>query len=498
MRESISTSPLLFPLPDEVSQERGRIIYIPPKPLKVTVAIISSLKVNCIQLFNVNINRSSGPLKSIFHKLPGAAARKDSPLKKSRIFYGYWVLAACFLLSMIAAGTGPISFSFFVTSLEKALDWSRTEIMTAFTLFFICTAISGPFAGRMVHRFGGRKVMSLGAFLACIGYILMSQMDSLWQYYLGYAFVGVGFATMGPVTTTLIVSNWFRQRRGMAIGLVSMGAGVSALIFTSLVIVYLLPNHGWSVAYIVFAAITGGLAIPVALLVVRTQPADVGLLPDGKEALVTTGLTEAGTPATEGLTLKGALATQAFWLLAAAILLLHSHMGVMQNQIPHLEDLGFSAGIVASAMSIVAVMSALGTLIFGWLCDKIPVKGASVVSQVLVVLSIVLLIYINESSPPWLIWTYTTILGLGIGGGMPTMSILTSTNFGLIAYGTIYGTLSIFQSTGAAVGPILAGYMYDTRNTYHWAFIIIAILVGLSIPLILAIRRPSSYLSPNA
>ena len=251
-------------------------------------------------------------------------------------------------------------------------------------------------------------------------------------------------------------------------------------------------NHGWSVAYIVFAAITGGLAIPVALLVVRTQPADVGLLPDGKEALVTTGLTEAGTPATEGLTLKGALATQAFWLLAAAILLLHSHMGVMQNQIPHLEDLGFSAGIVASAMSIVAVMSALGTLIFGWLCDKIPVKGASVVSQVLVVLSIVLLIYINESSPPWLIWTYTTILGLGIGGGMPTMSILTSTNFGLIAYGTIYGTLSIFQSTGAAVGPILAGYTYDTRNTYHWAFIIIAILVGLSIPLILAIRRPKA------
>ena len=418
-------------------------------------------------------------------------------MKISRIFYGYRVLAACFLLNVISAGCSPISFSFFVTSLEKDLFWSRTEIMTAFTLFFICAAISAPFAGRLVHRYGARRVIPLGALSACIGYLLLSQMNDLWQYYIGYALIGFGVASMGPVITTLIVSNWFRRRRGMTIGAMSMGAGTAGMIFTPLVIVYLIPNLGWSNTFMTFAAITGGLAIPVALFVIRTKPADMGLLPDGREASVIDGIDEAGILAAEGLSFKMALGTQAFWLLAAAILFTHSHMGVMQNQIPHLEDLRFPSGIVASAMSIVAVMSTVGTLVFGWLCDKIRVKIASVIGVALIVLSIIILINIKASSPAWLVWGYSTILGLGIGGWMPTMSLLTSTNFGLVAYGTIFGALNFFQSIGAAAGPILAGYLYDRMDTYQWAFTIIVIFVALGIPLILATRRPSSYPTPK-
>jgi len=418
-------------------------------------------------------------------------------LKKSRLFYGYWVLVACFIFNIIGSGCGPISFSFFVTSLEKALDWSRTEIMTAFTLFFLCSAISAPFAGRLVHRFGGRRVMSLGALSACIGYILLSQMNDLWQYYVGYAIIGIGFAALGPVTTTLLVSNWFRRRRGMAIGMMLMGPGISAMIFTPLVIVYLLPNFGWSTTYIIFAAITGGVGIPIGLFLIRTEPADMGLLPDGKEAPELTDMTGAGGLVAGGLTLRMALGTQAFWLLAVAIMFLHTHMGVMQNQVPHLEDLAFPAGIVASVMTIVAVMSAAGTLIFGWLCDKIQAKTASVIGLVLMVLSITILIYIKANSPVWLIWTYATLLGLGIGAWMPSMSLLTSTNFGLMAYGTIYGMLHFFMSVGAATGPILAGYMYDTRGSYQWAFIIIVILVVVAMPLVLSVRRPASYPAPG-
>ncbi len=417
-------------------------------------------------------------------------------MKISRTFYGYWVLAACFLLNVISAGCGPISFSFFVTSLEKALNWSRTEIMTGFTLFFICAAISAPFSGRMVHHYGARKVISLGALSACIGYILLSQMSGLWQYYIGYALIGTGVAATGPVITTLIISNWFIHRRGMAIGAMSMGAGTAGMIFTPLVIIYLLPNLGWSQSYLIFAAITGGLAIPLAALVIRTKPADMGLLPDGRDASKIDGIGEAVTPATEGLTFKMAFTTQAFWLLAVAIFFISTHMGVMQNQIPHLEDLGFAAGIVASAMSIVAIMSIIGTLIFGWLCDKIKVKFAGVIGVTLLTISIVLLININITSPAWLIWTYATILGLGIGGWMPTMSLLASANFGLLAYGTIYGALNAFQSIGAAAAPILSGYLFDRTGTYDMAFLITAIVIALGIPVILAVRRPTSRPAP--
>ena len=414
-------------------------------------------------------------------------------MKISRIFYGYWVLLACFLLNVISAGCGPISFSFFVTSLEKAHDWSRTEIMTGFLMFFIFAAISGPFAGHIVHRYGARKVASLGALLSCIGYILLSQLTGLWQYYIGYALIGVGVAASGPVITTLVVSNWFIRRRGMAIGAMMMGPGAAGMIFTPLVIILLLPNLGWNNTYLTYAALTAGLAIPLAVLVIRTHPADMGLLPDGRDASEIAGIAEDMALSNEGLPFKNASTTQAFWLLGIAIFIVSSHMGIMQNQIPHMEDLGFSAGIVASAMSILAVMSTISTLVFGWLSDKIRVKFTATIAVSLITIAIILLININSGSPDWLIITYTILMGLGIGGWMPTMSLLTSVNFGLLAYGTIYGALNAFQSISAATSPILSGYLFDKTGTYETAFIITVVAVALGIPTILAIRRPKGY-----
>ena len=411
-------------------------------------------------------------------------------MKKPKIFYGYWVLAASFLLNVISAGCGPISFSFFVTSLERAFHWSRTEIMTGFTLFFICAAVSAPFAGRMVHRYGARKVVSAGALASCIGYLLLSQMSNLWQYYIGYALIGAGVAATGPVITTLIVSNWFIRRRGMAIGAMSMGAGTAGMIFTPLVIVYMLPTLGLSQTYIIYAAITAFLAVPLSALVIRTEPADMGQLPDGRDASEIAAIAADRATAARGITFRNALGTQAFWLLAFAILFVSTHMGVMQNQVPHLEDLGFTAGIVASAMTIVAVMSTLGTLVFGWLSDRINVKISGIIAVILLTISIVLLINIDITSPNWLIWTYAFILGLGIGGWMPVMSLLASVNFGLLAYGTIYGALNACQSIGAAAAPIFSGYLFDRTGTYETAFIITAVLIALGLPIILAVRRP--------
>ena len=295
-------------------------------------------------------------------------------MKTSKIFYGYWVLVACYVINVISAGCGPISFSFFITSLEESLGWSRTEIMTAFTFFFVFTAISGPFAGRMVHRYGARKVISLGCLIACAGYILLSQTNSHWQFYFGYSLVGAGVASTGPVITTLVISNWFVRRRGSAIGILSMGPGTAGLLFTPIVIIYLLPTLGWSNTYLVFAAITGGLGIPLSALAIRTEPSDMREVPDGKANISISDIDAESVLKTGGITLKNALSTQAFWMVGLAIFFISTHMGVMQSQIPHLEDLGFGAGIVASTMSIVAVASALGPLLFGWLSDKIKIK----------------------------------------------------------------------------------------------------------------------------
>jgi MFS family permease len=413
-------------------------------------------------------------------------------LKTPKTFYGYWVLAACYLLTFLNAGCGPISFSFFITSLEKSLEWSRTEIMTAFTLFFIFTAVGAPFAGRMVHHYGARKVVSAWCMMACIGYILLSRTSALWHFYVGYSLVGMGFSSTGQVITTLVASNWFVRRRGMAVGAISMGPGTAGLVFTPLVIIYLLPNFGWSNTYLIYAVITGGLGIPLAAIVLRTDPADIGQLPDGKTEKIADG-DAARFLTNEGVSFKNALASPSFWLIGFAVLFVSTHMGIMQSLIPHLEDLNFSAGIAASAMSLVAVTSALGPLVFGWLSDRIKVKPAALIAVSLLTIATVILTQINADTSPGLIWVFSVILGTGVGGWMPGMSLLTSSNFGLLAYGTIFGALNAFQSIGAAVAPVFMGYMYDSRGTFTLAFVIIAVLVALGIPAILGIHRPKSY-----
>jgi MFS family permease len=251
-----------------------------------------------------------------------------------------------------------------------------------------------------------------------------------------------------------------------------------------------LPNLGWSHTYLIFAGATVIFTIPLAALVIRTKPADKGLQPDGRSAPVIPGINEALNPAAQGLPFKRAMSTGTFWLIGFAVLFISTHMGVMQSQLPHLEDLGFSAGIVASAMTIVAIMSALGTVIFGWLSDRIKIKTVSIISVLLIMTGITLLLYVEISSPAWLIWAYTTLLGLGVGGWMTSVSLLASSNFGLLAYGAIYGVFMAFQSTGAAVAPIFSGYFYDRTGSFEMAFITTLAIILVGLFAILAMRRP--------
>lgn len=411
--------------------------------------------------------------------------------KRPRIFYGYWILAACFLLSLICMGSGPVIFSFFVTSLEKAFDWGRTEIMSTFTVFFFCSGISGPVIGRLVHRWGSRRVILLGALTMAIGFVLLSQMSSLWQYYLGYILIGFGFTTASPVVTSYLIANWFIRRRGTAIGLMATGVGLSGTIFTPLVIVWLIPNIGWSNTYLTFAVIVAAVPSLMALLVIKDKPADMGLLPDGVKVATIDDIGGEITPSAEGLTTKNAISTGTFWLLAPATFLLFTNMGVWQNQTPHLEDIGFSSGIVASAITLFSIVNIISTIVFGWLCDKIRIKLVVVIDIVIFIIAICILLLLNTGSTAWLIWVYGIFVGLATGGGNTILPILVSTNFGLVSYATVFGIFYFFQLSGAAVGPMFAGYIYDELGTYHWAFVAIIIAMALAIPLFLAARRPT-------
>ena len=416
---------------------------------------------------------------------------KPRPLKKPRVFYGYWIVAVTFLCLFITSGCIFFTFSLFIKPLQAELGWGRGEIMAAFTVNYLIAGATSPFVGRMIGRYEARKVIAAGAIIVGLGFVALSLTNSLWHLYLGYAIAGAGSTAMGHVPSSTIVSFWFKKRRGTAIGIMSTGIGAGGFALSPLIGGLLIPSFGWRATYLISAVLTWALIIPLVLLVIKTKPEDVGLYPDGEQAPETAAAAEASLLTTRGATLRMALSTSALWLIAASFLTGNfSLSGLVHNQVPYLEDIGFPIATAAGALGIIGLGSLIGKFGFGWLCDRIPAKYAWSMGLFLLLASIAILMNVKPTSPLATIWLYAAIMGLSCGSWLPTMSMLISTNFGLAAYGTIFGVVSFAFYVGGATGPLMAGYMYDVTGTYRWAFIIFLALCAVAIPLILAVRRP--------
>lgn len=412
--------------------------------------------------------------------------------RKPRIFYGYWLVLVTFIFLFLAIGCGSYAFSLFVTPLQDALGWGRGQIMAGFTVFFVTMGIVSPLVGRFVDHYGARPVIPLGAVIMGLGFLIVSRVSDLYLFYVGYFVVGAGAAGMGQVPSSAVVSHWFKKRRGTAIGFMAAGVGAGGLIAPF--ISYLIVNHGFRLAYLAMGFIIWVIVIPLGAIVVRTRPSEMGLYPDGAPAPPEPlpGV-EAAPPLITGMSLREASRTLTFWLIVISFFpACFASMGLVQAPVPFLQDIGYPMATAATALSAVAIGSGLGKVFFGWLCDRMQPKNAWAIGQALMAASVLILLNVKGDSPVALIWAYALLLGFGVGSWLPTLSMLASTNFGLIAYGAVFGALNLVQSTGTATGPFFAGVMYDVTGTYHWAFVTFGLLFAIGIPAILFVRRPTA------
>jgi MFS family permease len=270
----------------------------------------------------------------------------------------------------------------------------------------------------------------------------------------------------------------------------SVGIGVGMLVMAPLVGGYLIPTLGWRASYLVLAIIML-TPLPLAIFLIKTKPAgaaaDYGDL-DNSDVSTKTGVPG---PAPNGLNLKAALGTTAFWLIAFSFFANgFGVIGTAQNQALHIQDIGYSLEIAAYTITAMGIGSAVGKFLFGWLCDVIPVRYVCAISFLLLAIATIILLSMRPGTPVTILWLYGVILGLGGGGWLPTMSIFISTNFGLKSYGAIFGTIILIQNMDTAFGPLFAGSLFDATNTYQGAFITFLSLYALTIPALLLIRRP--------
>lgn len=412
----------------------------------------------------------------------------EHPLSRGGLFYGWLVVAAAFWAMIAIFGT-YYSFGVFFKPMASELGWSRGATSGAIALMLVIHGASYILVGWLIDRYSPQKVIALFSSVSFLGYVLLSQTHALWQLYFFYGVVvAVGYGC-GYAPFAVLVTRWFQERRGLALGIAAAGIGVGTIVVPPLAS-YLIHLVGWRGAFPIIGFLLWGLML-LASLVIRGYPREKGLQPYGyKEAtqsgLGSTAVLRSARP--EGLTLSQALVSPTMWQLCAVFAFFGvANQMVMFHIVNYATDIGIAPLAAAGVLSFIGIGSTGGRILMGAFSDRFGRQLT--LALCLATLTVMTLLFTAMKDLGWLYFG-GIIFGLSYGGAVPQQAALTGEIFGLRSLGVILG-LAIFGATlGGAMGPVLAGYVFDVTTSYRYAFIGGAAMAALATTLAVLLRRP--------
>lgn len=383
---------------------------------------------------------------------------------KPRLFYGYIVVAASFVIMVLGWGL-YIVFGVFFNPLLQEFGWTRAMTSGAFSLSSILHGVLGIAMGGLVDKVGPRIVVTFcGVFLGA-GYLLMSQVNSLWQIYLFYGvIIGIGMSGLWiPLLSP--VSRWFVARRSLMTGIVICGLTLGQLIAPP-IIGRMIAAYDWRQSYIVLGIIVL-VVIVIAAQFLRRDPGRLGLKPYGAGEEVQ----HSSSPGVIGYSLGEAARTVQFWL---GIIILfcfgYSAFSLTVHLVPHVAGLGFSDISAADVLAVNGGAGIIGNFLLGGIVgDRIGNRKVFLIGFVLSTASLVFLLPAREL---WMLHLISILLGIAFGSVGTSESPLIARLFGLKNHGLIYGMIGLGFTIGGAVGPFVTGHIHDVTGSYRDAFLV--------------------------
>ena len=379
------------------------------------------------------------------------------------------------MTAAVGMSTGPGQFAFgslglFMLPLGEEFGWSRTEISLALTFFTIALALSIPYIGNLVDRFGSRKILlpSFTVFALLLALIPVFA-DQLWILYLLFVLIGALAAGANALPYLRTISAWFDRHRGLAIGIAMGGSGMG-FVYVPPVLQYMIDSHGWRSGYFLLAAVTFIVAVPLVYFVLREAPSK-SEIKDADEQRPTT-INE--KPAAN-IPLSTLLMRPLLWQLFMIFCLLSFGLyGVLSHLVPMLSDRGMSTGNAALVMSTLGISIVAARVIIGFIIDRFFAPFVAAICFLLSAIGVSLLAAGAIDAPAFLAAVF---IGFSMGAEMDMLAFLTGRYFGVKNFGRVYGILFTSFLIGTSVGPVTYGLAYESMGSYIGVLILSIVLL---------------------
>lgn len=386
-----------------------------------------------------------------------------------------WVICLTGIVSLVVInGLTTTSLSVFDEELIKEFGLNRSEIKTKEGVTNLVAAIFIIFSGIFIDRFRVKRLMLFGSAVMVGAFLFYSIVANKYQLYFAHFLLGIALISAGSIPVIILVSTWFKERRGLALGLTLIGTSFGGFIFPP-ILSDCIKTDGWRETF-TYLSFLPAILFLIVWAIVKNAPEDIGTKAYGEKEVA------AHEPATHGLLQTGmdyqtAIRTPTFWLICmCGMLTFYSVVGIVANLFLHLRGLGFDTKQASFALSLYFLLSLTGKFLISTLSDFLNVNLVFTLCSATMTLGIVGFALMDKN----LIYWSVGLTALSWGGIFTLYNVMIVKTFGLKSAGKINGTISFWESVGSFLAPVLTGYLYDQSQSYAHAFWLIAGIMVIS------------------
>ncbi|MFO7887741.1 MAG: MFS transporter [Eubacteriales bacterium] len=391
---------------------------------------------------------------------------------KSKVFYGWFIVASSFLIMALGWGIVFNTSSLFIEPISETLEISRKTMNFTFTLRSLTQLLISLASAIIFKRFKMINVMKICSILLVVSFFLHSYISSTIMLYVLNTTSTVAVILISILPLSAILNNWFNTKRGLVVGISFMGSGIGGLIFNPIA-GFIIVKYGWQSAYQFLAVTMAILIIPIVFFVLKIKPRDIGEYPLGSSKEIEKEA-ENSTEKLPGITLSQAIKTPRFWGISlASVLLSIVGISLMLNISPHLTNIGYSVTFAANIVALTMGSLAIGKIVLGHLFDRLGLRTATSVAVGFLIIGTLGMLYATNY-----IGLFAVIAGTGLGTAFYTIAnpIITTKVYGSLDYSSIYGFLTAVIGFGGIISPMIVGSLYDISGSYYSSYKLMLVL----------------------